>query len=83
MLVLALANFVLFQPDRLFEPPFCIVLVYIVARPGQKEKEKTRHKCPNKATFGLFFSFSFFFFLHGQSEHAASFGRKRCFKDNL
>lgn len=61
MLVLALANFVLFQPDRLFEPPFCIVLVYIVARPGQKKK-KMRHKFPNKATFGLFFFFIFIFF---------------------
>lgn len=33
----------------------------------------------------IFFLFLLFFFfsLHGQSEHAASFGRKRCFKDNL
>lgn len=37
MLVLALADFVLFQPNRLFEPPYCIVSVYIVACPGQKK----------------------------------------------
>lgn len=51
MLVLASADFVLFQPNRFFEPPYCIVSVYIVACPGQKKW----HKCPNTATFGLFF----------------------------